>query len=587
MAPIELRLRQRVEEWIAGDPDPATRSQLQSLVDAGDEPELSRLFRGRLEFGTAGIRGVLGPGPGRMNRAVARRVAAGIASVLLRRVPSARHRGVAVGYDMRNLSSEMALDVVGVLAGFGLPVKLLGGPNPTSLLAFAVLELGTPAGIMVTASHNPPDYNGIKVYWENGAQIVPPIDGEIASAIDSLASTADIPYLAPQPATGGRPLIELGVDLEARYAAAIAASLPPGGPSPVGRGLGIVYTPLHGVAWPLTRRVFRSRGLQEPTVVPEQAEPDPRFPTVTSPNPEEPEALELALELARLEGAALVLAHDPDGDRLGAAARDATGRYRVLHGDQVGALLGHRLLENHLAEGRIGPESFVVTTVVSSSLLSRIAELYGVRCELTLTGLKWIWNRALELERAGGHFVFGYEEALGYSVSPVVHDKDGISAGLLLSELAHRLAAEGKTLFDRLDEIYAWAGVVLTRRISLPVRDLDQSQAGSHSVLARARREWPELESLGVVRVSDFWRSEREDLETRTIAPIDLPQTPLLIFDLSGGRVVKLRPSGTEPKLKIYLEVREAPGPPARVPAVRERVATELDALARIVRQLV
>lgn len=578
-APAERRnpqLLDRARAWMAEDPDPTTRSEIRALLEAGDEAALAERFGQRLSFGTAGIRGVLGAGPGRMNRALARRVAAGFGRVVLHRVPDAAERGVAVGHDARILSREMALDVSSVLAGLGLRVHLLPAECPTPLLAFAILDFDAAAGIMVTASHNPPEYNGIKVFWDNGAQIVPPIDAEISAAIDDVDSMASVPFLAQDEARRRGLLEDAGSDLEDRYLEAIARQLPapPAAPASL---IDVVYTPLHGVGWHLARRAHERQGLTRITPVAAQVEPDGRFPTVRFPNPEDHAVLDLALEQARREDAAVVLAHDPDADRLAVACRDRNG-YRVLSGDQIGALLGYYLLDRYRASGSLPSGGFVVTTIVSSSQLARIAELFGVRCELTLTGLKWIWNRALELERQGGTFLFGYEEALGYSVGAAVRDKDGISAGLAIAEMAAGRLAAGESLLDQLDEIDARAGVALTRQVTLPLPPAEARET-VHRLIERLRRDAPALGGFRLRRLSDFESSERIDVSEGRSERIDLPSSPVVQLELEQNRRLTLRPSGTEPKLKIYLEACEPPADREQLPAARTRATAALDAL--------
>ncbi len=634
-----LDLSARARAWAAGDPDAATRAELLALLAAGDTAALAERCSARLEFGTAGIRGVLGAGPGRMNRAIARQVGAGLAQVLLARVAGAAERGVAVAHDMRRLSHELALEVCGALAGAGLRVHLVDGRQPTPLLAFAVLELGCAAGVMVTASHNPPQYNGIKVYWDNGVQIVPPIDAEISAAIDEITAITEIDatgaidavdaadtgkpgaapqletaggaqavglagaagarvFLAPAAARARRLLVAAPADLAARYLAAIARQNPAVPWDPARPAPRIVYTPLHGVALALARQAFAQRGFTDLAVVAAQAEPDGAFPTVALPNPEEAGTLDLALRQAADEQADLVLAHDPDGDRLAAAARTEGGGLQILTGDEIGCLLGWHLLTAHAAAGTLGAECFVVTTVVSSSQLARIAHLHGIHCEITLTGLKWIWNRALELERRGGTFLFGYEEALGYSVGAAVRDKDGISAGVLLAEMARAAAAAGETLFDRLAAIQSATGVVATRPLSLPLPPA-AAQARVRRVVAQVTAGHPAMAALGVTRLSDYETRERRDVgggegggkgergdSAGKVAAIDLPATPLVVLEMADGSKVRLRPSGTEPKLKVYLEAAEPPAPRREIAASRRRAAATLDRLEHTLRAL-
>jgi phosphomannomutase len=542
------------ENWIAADPDPATRKQALKILESGNEEQLQDCFGTRLTFGTAGIRGVLGPGPGRMNRLLVRRVTWGMGKVLLERVPDVSRLGVIVAYDGRRLSPELAHDAASVLAGMGIPVHFLGGPHPTPLLAFGVRELGAGAGVMITASHNPPQYNGYKLYWQDGAQIVPPVDQEISDAIDRVALLGDIPWQDEEQARQQSLWRDVPTGLQHRYLRAIVDQLP-GFEIPQVQDIGIVYTPLHGVGRRLLQQLFRERGFSQLRVVAEQAEPDGSFPTVEFPNPEEPGALDLALALCREQPTALLLANDPDADRLAVVLEPATSRQRVLTGDEIGCLLGDALLQLHREQGSLPPKPLVATTVVSSTWLGRIAKHYGARCERTLTGFKWIWHDSLKLEsREGYSFVFGYEEALGYCAGPAVRDKDGISAALLFAELARMEAANGRTLLDRLQELERRFGLFRTHTFS-------QHHAGAGGIqhmaatMERMRKNPPgEIHGLPVLEMHDYQNASVRDLRTGQTRGIDLPPGNILALLLEDSTRVMLRPSGTEPKLKVYLE---------------------------------
>jgi phosphomannomutase len=541
-------LLQRARAWIAQDPDPATRAELQALVDAESE-ELTARFRGPLEFGTAGLRAIVGAGESMMNRAVVRRTSAGLAHYLLEHEPSARTAGVVVGHDARTMSDAFAHETAMVLAAAGIPVHLSAGLCPTPLVAFAVRELGAAAGVMVTASHNPPAYNGYKVYAKNGAQIVPPADGYVAEAIE-LAGPADgIATLSLEEAAQRSLLHRFGAELERRYLDAVEALVPP---ERRGRGLGIVYTPLHGVGAPLLSAALAESGFSEVAVVPEQAAPDGRFPTVAFPNPEEQGALDLALALARARDAAIVLANDPDADRLAAAVRTARGAYRQLTGNEVGVILGHRLLEQGT-----GPDRLVITTIVSSPLLGVIARAFGVRYAETLTGFKWIANKAMDLERSEAlRFVFGYEEALGYTVGTAVRDKDGIGAALVLAAIAAELHAEGRTLADELERVYRRFGLYASDQRTLPFPGADGPARMADLVNGLRARPPAALAGCAVLAVVDCIAGVRRERDGGT-APVDLPSSNVLVLELDGGHRVIARPSGTEPKVKIYFDVRE------------------------------
>ena len=492
-----------VQAWIDDDPDPATRAELEALLGSGDEAELRDRFSGPLRFGTAGLRGIVRAGPNGMNRAVVRRAAAGLAGYLA----SIRADGpVVIGYDARRGSTDFARDTAAVLAGAGRAALLLPSALPTPVLAFAVRHLDAAAGVMVTASHNPPQDNGYKVYLGDGAQIVPPADALIQVAIASVRSVRALPL--------SEDYTILGEEVLDAYLAAVCA-VPPAGP----RELTVAYTALHGVGAEVARRAFVGAGFAEPYIVAEQALPDPAFPTVPFPNPEEPGAVDLLLALAAGRGADIAIANDPDADRCAVICG------RMLRGDEVGVLLADALLD----AGRTGT---FATTIVSSSMLRSLCLAADVPYAETLTGFKWIVRAP---EQTGVPLAFGYEEALGYAAAPdIVLDKDGISAALLVAARAAQLKADGgKTLLDRLDELAAEHGVHLTDQVSIRVNDLSLIGTAMSSLRAS-----PPVELLG--RAVVF-----EDLA---------PDADVVRLRGDGLRVV-VRPSGTEPRLKAYLEI--------------------------------
>ena len=528
----------RARAWLAEDPDPDTRAELTGLLaaaecgatasneGAGSEEQarawsaLAERFSGTLRFGTAGLRAEMGAGPMRMNRTVVTRAAAGLAAHLRRTDPEAL---VVIGYDARHRSYEFALTTAATVVGAGLRAALLPGPLPTPVLAFTVRRLGAAAGVMVTASHNPAQDNGYKVYLADGAQLVPPQDAAVAAEIDALGPLASIPA-----AVDGWSILSERETVEP-YLARAVATLDPGSP----RELATVYTPLHGVGRDLLLAAFARAGFPAPVVVAEQGEPDPDFPTLRFPNPEEPGALDLAFRTAARHAPDLVLAHDPDADRLAVAVPDPgqPAGWRALSGDEVGALLAAHLVSRR-AEGTFA------TTIVSSSLLARIADAAGLGYAETLTGFKWI-TRAPGLR-------YGYEEALGYCVDPeAVRDKDGITAALAVAELACVLAESGRTLSDLLDDLALTHGLHATGQRSARLHDPRQIAA----IMAGLRERPPT--ALGGLRVDSV-----DDLEQGAGG---LPPTEGLRYRLSGEGVasarVVVRPSGTEPKLKCYLEV--------------------------------
>ena len=516
----------RARAWFADDPDPDTQVALDRLLDAagsGDEgaaAELHDAFDGRLQFGTAGLRGALGPGPNRMNRAVVARAAAGLAAYLTS-TGGGTQQSVVIGYDARHKSDAFARDTAEVMEGAGIHALVLPRPLPTPVLAFAIRHLGAAAGVMVTASHNPPQDNGYKVYLGDGTQIVPPADSDISACIDAVGSVRAVPR--------GDGWETLGDDVLDAYLATVAALVPASSP----RDVAIAYTPMHGVGGGVVLDVLARAGFPAPRVVAAQFAPDPDFPTVSFPNPEEPGAMDLALEEGLDSDADLVVANDPDADRCAVAVptrdRGASGgpAYRMLRGDEVGWLLGWWMHER-------GATGTYANSIVSSSLLSRMAASYGVAHEETLTGFKWI-GRLPDL-------AFGYEEALGYCVDRAhVADKDGVSAALLVVELVARLKAVGRTVHDVLDDLADEFGLYATDQLSVRVADLSLIGAA----MDRLRADVPtEVAGLQVLRV--------DDLE----AGIDgLPPTDGMRLNLAEHTRVIVRPSGTEPKLKCYLEV--------------------------------
>ncbi|MEV8549456.1 phospho-sugar mutase [Streptomyces glaucescens] len=528
----------RAQTWLTEDPDPETRDELAKLIDAHDVDELAARFSGTLQFGTAGLRGELGAGPMRMNRSVVIRAAAGLAAYLTK---NGRTDGlVVIGYDARHKSEDFARDTAAVMTGAGLRAALLPRPLPTPVLAFAIRHLGAVAGVEVTASHNPPRDNGYKVYLGDGSQIVPPADTDIAAEIAAIPSLTTV----SRPTEGWEILDDSVLDA---YLARTDAVLSPGSP----RTARTVYTAMHGVGKDTLLAAFARAGFPAPDLVAEQADPDPDFPTVAFPNPEEPGAMDLAFAKARETDPDLVIANDPDADRCAVAVREA-GDWRMLRGDEVGALLAAHLVNR-------GARGTFAESIVSSSLLGRIAEKAGLAHEETLTGFKWI-------ARVDG-LRYGYEEALGYCVDPEgVRDKDGITAALLITELASVLKEQGRTLLDLLDDLAVEHGLHATDQLSVRVQDL--------SLIADAMRRLREqpptrLAGLPVTRAEDLTRGTEK-----------LPPTDGLRYTLEGARVI-VRPSGTEPKLKCYLEVVVPVADRAGLPAARAEAARLLSAIKR------
>jgi phosphomannomutase len=521
------QLRSQAEQWLAAEPDEDIRAELRALLD-GPAEDLAARFGGRLMFGTAGLRAAIGAGPLRMNRLVVRHAARGLAHHVLDVDQAAATRGVVIGFDARHKSDVFAEDSARVMAAAGMRVHVLPVALPTPVLAWAVTELGCAAGVMVTASHNPPADNGYKVYLGDGAQIVPPHDMAIADRIAAVDPTTVAMADGRDPRIARLPHSFVDGYVDGMRAVRMR---------PASTGVAVAYTPLHGVGGEIALRAFEAAGLPEPYVVAEQAEPDPAFPTVAFPNPEEPGAMDLVIALAAETGAALALANDPDADRLGAAIPQPDGTWRRLGGDEVGWLLADHLLTN-TAPGPRGEDRLVVTTLVSSSLLATMAADYGVHFAETFTGFKWMARAALE--RPHLRLLFAYEQALGYLVTSRPLDKDGISAAVVLAEVAAVAAAERTTIQARLDDIAA--------------------RYGRHVVGERALRMAPDEGAAAVRQLQADPPTELADVRVADVRAF--PEAGLLRLVLEGGIRVQARPSGTEPKVKLYGEAVDAdPGP--------------------------
>jgi len=514
---MNAQLLAEVTAWIADDPDPKTAAELTALVSSGDEATLKKHFAGFLQFGTAGLRGPIGPGPSCMNRAVVGRTAAGLVAYMKER---GMHR-VVIGRDARYGSEDFTEESAQIFSGAGFEVFVLPRPLPTPVLAFATHDLNCDLGVMVTASHNPPQDNGYKVYVGPTAdgieyaasQIINPTDGFIASKIDAVKTLRD------QPRSSNWNV--LGEEVIEKYIARTAALAPRPG------SLKIVYTAMHGVGTETLESVFRKAGFPDLILVSEQAKPDPDFPTVAFPNPEEPGAIDLALSKAREVGADLVIANDPDADRCAAAVNDPNGGWRMLRGDELGVIFGEWIARSH-------SHGSFANSIVSSSALRKIAAHYVIDFKEVLTGFKWL----AKIE----DLAFGYEEAIGYAVdSEAVNDKDGISAALFLAQIATDLKVQGKTLVDLLDEVWARHGFHGTEQISIRVSDMSRIT----ELLAGLRRNPPaQIAGRSVSSVDDL------------AAPTDgLPPTDGLRIWLDGGIRIIIRPSGTEAKMKCYIEV--------------------------------
>ena len=550
------------------DPDADTRRELLELVarveagDAAARADLEDRFAAPLEFGTAGLRGRVEAGLARMNRVVVMRASWGLGR-WLRADPGLEvaRRGVVIGFDGRYSSRQFAEDSAAVLAGFGIPAHLFADPVSTPLCAFTVTHLGAAAGVMVTASHNPPHDNGYKVYAANGAQIIPPADHGIAGCIARAPRIPDMPRLVPHDAAAAGLRHSIDDSVERAYLEGLARNAwHPGTSTP----LRIVYTAMHGVGHRALVRALRGAGFDGVAVVPSQCDPDGAFRTVAFPNPEEKGAMDRALALARETAAELVLANDPDADRLAVAVPDGAG-YRMLTGNEIGFLLAEDALLHADTGSR---KKLVITTIVSSSLLSRMAKNLGAAYAETLTGFKWIANTALRAEKDGLAFVLGYEEALGYSCGTLVRDKDGIGAALRMAELTRDLKTKGQTLLARLDALFVAHGLSHQVQWSLTLAGA-LGRAKIEGAMATLRREPPRsLSESPIVRSLDLETGSERSADGTT-RPTELPRSNVLMFHSADGSRLIVRPSGTEPKIKFYLELVGSAASPEEVPRVR------------------
>ncbi|PTO63124.1 phospho-sugar mutase [Vibrio splendidus] len=533
--------------WLARDPDPRTREELQHLIDEGMHDELEDRFTQRLEFGTAGLRGKVGCGPNRMNRLVIQETATGLGHYLIEHVANASIRGVVVGYDGRLDSKQFAIDTASVLTALGIKVYLTSDVAATPIVAFGIEHFNAAAAVVVTASHNPPEYNGFKVYWENGAQIIPPHDAGIAGEID-VASTKPIPLMSLSDAETQDKLVWLTEGYYQTYRAAINQS-PYVSKEIESANTTITYTAMHGVGAKMAEDLLHDAGFHKVFSVAEQREPDGNFPTVNFPNPEEKGAMDLVVNLAKSVDADIACANDPDADRFAVAVRtDDTARtddasYKMLTGDQVGVLFAHYLLSKPHTKNQL-----VGNSIVSSTLLEKVAQSHGATYFQTLTGFKWLANIGMQLENEQNEFLFAYEEALGYTIGTQVRDKDGLSAIVVFAQLVEELKSQGRTVWDLLAQISFEHGVHTNAQRSIAL-DPDSPSIGSKLRAAQPKA----INGVAISVIEDLQSSLRFVIGGNTEA-INLPSSDVLIYHLEDGTRIIVRPSGTEPKVKVYYE---------------------------------
>ncbi|SIS50655.1 alpha-phosphoglucomutase [Alicyclobacillus vulcanalis] len=549
------KAQQAYEQWLQQPHLPEDlRAELERI--RGKDDEIEDRFGADLDFGTGGLRGVMGAGLNRMNVYTVRRATAALALHLQARGEDAVRRGVAIGYDVRHNSPVFAETVALTLAAFGIRAYLSPVVCPTPELSFAVRDLGCAAGVMITASHNPPKYNGYKVYNEHGGQILEDDARDIKARMETIQDVFAIDHLTREEAEKRGLLTAIPASLRAKYIETVVREVRDPRIRDERSGLSIVYTPLHGTGNIPVREALRAAGYTNVHLVQEQVEPDGDFSTVKSPNPEEQEALSLGVKLAEDLGAHLVMGNDPDCDRVGIAVRDGSGRLQLLTGNQVGALIVHYLCERHRDLGGQGLPPIVFKTIVTSDMGKHIAESYGVHVEETLTGFKYIGDRITRHEADGTYrLLAGYEESYGYLVSPIVRDKDGVQGALVIAEMAAWHLAHGRTLVDvlrSLYETYGWFGDKLVN-VELEGHDgVDRMKRALNDLRQRPL----EVPGLELVAVEDYLARERRFPASGRTEPLTLPVSDVQKFIFEGGHWAAIRPSGTEPKMKMYFGVR-------------------------------
>ena len=557
--------RQNYEAWLRDFADcEETVRELKAIADQPEEIQ-DRFYRD-LSFGTAGMRGVLGMGTNRMNVYTVRRASQGLADFLVKN-PENKEKGIVIAYDSRRMSSEFALETALVMCANGIQTYLFDALRPVALLSFGVRHLKAAAGVVITASHNPAQYNGYKVYGEDGAQIGPEIADEVTAAIEALKFT-DARSISQEGACAEGLLKIIGnAEVDDEYIRRVKTlSIHPEVVREAGKNLKIVYTPLHGSGNVPVRRILQEMGITNVSVVKEQENPDPDFSTVKVPNPEDPDAFALAMKLADETGADAIFGTDPDCDRLGVAVRQKDGAFRLLTGNQIGCLMLYYILNGKKEQGKLPANGAVVKSIVSTELAKAICAHFGVAIYDTLTGFKFIGEKIQQFEDSREHtFLFGFEESYGYLSSTFVRDKDGVNASMLIAEAAAYYSTQNKTLTDVMEEIFATHGYYLEFVDAKTLQGMDGLKAMGE-LMARVRQNPPgEIGGVKVERVLDILAGTETNMKTGEVSELEYPQSDVLYFAMEGGHFVCLRPSGTEPKIKLYVNVNHKEEEKAKV----------------------
>ncbi|MEW6534246.1 MAG: phospho-sugar mutase [Candidatus Auribacterota bacterium] len=561
---MDTVIQARIKEWLSDDYDTQTREEIQRLIDSGNEKELVDRFYTELDFGTGGLRGIIGTGTNRINKYIVAQVTQGLASYILKQGADAAKKGVAIAYDSRYKSPEFALEAALVLAGNGIKVYLCSELRPTPFLSFCVRELGTISGIVITASHNPKEYNGYKVYWDDGGQVVPPHDKNIITEVKKVTSIKQVRKISREDAEKKKLLVMLGPNMDEKYLSqAEKLCINPSVISKVTDSLKIVFTPIHGTGVTLIPPLLKRLGFKNVHVVEQQKTPDPAFSTVASPNPEETAAMELALKDAKKINADLVIATDPDADRIGMAVKDDSGSFVLLNGNQTGSLLMYYVLSQLKAKSALPANGVVIKTIVTTELQRAIADAYGIECVDVLTGFKYIAEKIREYERQGTpekpvkQFLCGGEESYGYLADTFVRDKDAVSTAALLAEIAAFALSKQTTVYGLLQDIYRRFGMYKEYLKSLTFKGKEGMETIT-KIMASLRSQPPRaLANIKVNYISDYNNGTTiEPAKAQIIGTLDLPSSNVLAFSLQDNTRITIRPSGTEPKIKIYIGVQ-------------------------------
>lgn len=545
------------ERWLASPlMDEPDRRELEAI--RGNNAEIEARFGSLLEFGTAGLRGVIGAGLNRMNIFTVRQATQGLANLITAR--NAADRGVAIAYDCRHMSREFALESARVLAAADIRSYVFDELRPTPELSFAVRELSCIAGINITASHNPKEYNGYKVYWEDGAQLSPDNADIVLREIRDNDIFEDVHVMDLEKAEKAGLISYVGRDFDEKYISRVLEqSVSADEVKAAGDGFKIVYTPFHGAGYRLVPEVLRRLGFGHILCVPEQMKIDGDFPTVKSPNPEEKEGFNLAIALAKSEDVDLIIGTDPDSDRAGIVVRDSSGEYVSLTGNQVGVLLTDYCISARREKGTLPADAAVISSIVSSRMTAEICRRNGVAYTEVLTGFKFIGEKIKEFEDTGSHtFIFGFEESYGYLAGTYARDKDAVVASMLIAEMALYYKRRGLTLYDAVGALYKKYGCFAERTVSIKISGND-AQSRMKKLMSNLREEAPrDIAGTGVAAARDYLSGKRRDLKTGKVTPTGLPSSDVLYYELADGNFIVVRPSGTEPKVKLYLLVRSA-----------------------------